>query len=134
MTVPPEELRPALRPAADFPPPTRDEWRELALGVLRKSGVEASSPEEALASTTYDGVTVAPLYDAADLPGDPGLPGAAPYLRARARCAAAGTSGSGTRPPTPRRSSPTWRTASPPSGSPWRPRTCRGCWSGSTWS
>ncbi|GGK87790.1 methylmalonyl-CoA mutase [Planomonospora parontospora subsp. parontospora] len=81
MTVPPEELRPALRPAADFPPPARDEWRELALGVLRKSGVQASSPEEALASTTYDGVTVAPLYDAADLPGDPGLPGAAPYLR-----------------------------------------------------
>ncbi|GGL25575.1 methylmalonyl-CoA mutase family protein [Planomonospora parontospora] len=77
MTVPPEELR----PAADLPPPTRDEWRELALGVLRKSGVQASSPEEALASTTYDGVTVAPLYDAADLPGDPGLPGAAPYLR-----------------------------------------------------
>ncbi|GAT64618.1 methylmalonyl-CoA mutase [Planomonospora sphaerica] len=77
MTVPPEEIR----PAADLPPPTRDEWRELALGVLRKSGVQASSPEEALASTTYDGVTVAPLYDAADLPGDPGLPGAAPYLR-----------------------------------------------------
>ncbi|GAA3139142.1 methylmalonyl-CoA mutase family protein [Planomonospora alba] len=77
MTVPPEELR----LAADFPPTTRDGWRELALGVLRKSGVEASSPEEALAATTYDGVTVAPLYDASDLPGDPGLPGAAPYVR-----------------------------------------------------
>ncbi|GAA4236772.1 methylmalonyl-CoA mutase [Streptosporangium album] len=77
MTVPPEELR----PAADFPPTTRERWRELALGVLRKSGVETGSPEEALASTTYDGVTIAPLYDASDLPGDPGLPGAAPYIR-----------------------------------------------------
>ncbi|MFC4060112.1 methylmalonyl-CoA mutase subunit beta [Planomonospora corallina] len=77
MTVPPGELR----LAADFPPTTRDGWRELALGVLRKSGVEASSPEEALATTTYDGVTIAPLYDASDLPGDPGLPGLAPYVR-----------------------------------------------------
>ncbi|MER5421723.1 methylmalonyl-CoA mutase family protein [Streptosporangium roseum] len=77
MTVPPEELR----SAADFPPTTRERWRELALGVLRKSGVEAGSPEEALASLTYDGVTIAPLYDASDLPDDPGLPGAAPYVR-----------------------------------------------------
>ncbi|GAA3446037.1 putative methylmalonyl-CoA mutase small subunit MutA [Planomonospora venezuelensis] len=64
-----------------FPPATRERWRELALGVLRKSGVEAASPEEALASATYDGVTVAPLYDLSDLPGDPGLPGLAPYTR-----------------------------------------------------
>ncbi|MEU7985164.1 methylmalonyl-CoA mutase family protein [Streptosporangium canum] len=77
MTVPPEELR----SAADFPPTTREQWSELALGVLRKSGVEAGSPEEALASVTYDGVTIAPLYDASDLPDDPGLPGAAPYVR-----------------------------------------------------
>ncbi|WP_433256192.1 methylmalonyl-CoA mutase family protein [Streptosporangium sp. CA-135522] len=77
MTVPPEELR----PAAGFPPTTRERWRELALGVLRKSGVEAGSPEEALSFLTYDGVTVAPLYDASDLPGDPGLPGSAPYIR-----------------------------------------------------
>ncbi|MGJ6961990.1 methylmalonyl-CoA mutase family protein [Streptosporangium sp. G11] len=77
MTVPPEESR----SAAEFPPVTRDRWRELALGVLRKSGVETGSPEEALASTTHDGVTIAPIYDASDLPGDPGLPGAAPYVR-----------------------------------------------------
>ncbi|MEU4537879.1 methylmalonyl-CoA mutase family protein [Streptosporangium sp. NPDC023825] len=77
MTVPPEEPR----SAAEFPPVTRDRWRELALGVLRKSGVETGSPEEALASTTHDGVTIAPIYDASDLPGDPGLPGAAPYVR-----------------------------------------------------
>ncbi|MGV9771321.1 methylmalonyl-CoA mutase subunit beta [Streptosporangium sp. NPDC003464] len=77
MTVPPERLR----SAADFPPTTRERWRELALGVLRKSGAETGSPEEALASVTYDGVTIAPLYDASDLPDDPGLPGAAPYIR-----------------------------------------------------
>ncbi|GGQ10121.1 methylmalonyl-CoA mutase family protein [Streptosporangium pseudovulgare] len=77
MTVPPEELR----WTAGFPPATRERWRELALGVLRRSGVEAASPEEALAFTTHDGVTIAPIYDASDLPGDPGLPGAAPYVR-----------------------------------------------------
>lgn len=77
MTVPPEELR----WTAGFPPATRERWRELALGVLRRSGVEAASPEEALAFTTHDGVTIAPIYDASDLPGDPGLPGVAPYVR-----------------------------------------------------
>ncbi|GGS49637.1 methylmalonyl-CoA mutase [Planobispora rosea] len=83
MTVPPEEPRPAAAtpPDPSFPPITRERWRELALGVLRKSGVEAGSPEEALATTTYDGVTIAPLYDPSDLPGDPGLPGSAPYTR-----------------------------------------------------
>ncbi|MFD1542646.1 methylmalonyl-CoA mutase subunit beta [Nonomuraea guangzhouensis] len=54
--------------AAGFPTTNRDDWRTLALEVLRKSGVEAGSPEEALAGVTYDGVTLAPLYDAADLP------------------------------------------------------------------
>ncbi|GAA3805289.1 methylmalonyl-CoA mutase family protein [Sphaerisporangium flaviroseum] len=77
MTVQPEEFH----PAADFPPGTREDWRRLALGVLRRSGAEVDSPEEALAFTTYDGVTLSPLYDAADLPGDPGVPGAAPFIR-----------------------------------------------------
>ncbi|MEO3790256.1 methylmalonyl-CoA mutase family protein [Nonomuraea sp. B10E15] len=67
--------------AAGFAPVSRDDWRALAVAVLRKSGIEAGSPEEALSTLTYDGVTVAPLYDAGDLPGDPGLPGAAPYVR-----------------------------------------------------
>lgn len=73
--------------AAGFPSTTRDGWRRLAVEVLRRSGVEAASPEEALSSRTYDGVTVAPLYDASDLPGDPGLPGAYPFVRG-ARAAA----------------------------------------------
>ncbi|NUP83608.1 MAG: methylmalonyl-CoA mutase small subunit [Nonomuraea sp.] len=73
--------------AAGFPSTTRDDWRRLAVEVLRKSGVEADSPEEALSSPTYDGVTVAPLYDDSDLPGDPGPPGAPPFVRG-ARAAA----------------------------------------------
>ncbi|GII67271.1 methylmalonyl-CoA mutase [Sphaerisporangium krabiense] len=71
-------------PAAGFPPASRDDWARLALGVLRRSGAEPGSPEEALASlsfTTYDDVTVAPLYDAADLPAGSGVPGFAPYVR-----------------------------------------------------
>ncbi|MFC4008646.1 methylmalonyl-CoA mutase family protein [Nonomuraea purpurea] len=67
--------------AAGFTSTTREDWRTLAVEVLRKSGVEVDSPEAALATTTYDGITVAPLYDQDDLPGDPGLPGAAPYVR-----------------------------------------------------
>lgn len=70
MTVPFPDL------AAEFPPGTREQWRKLALGVLRKSGVldEDATPaaaEEALSSTTYDGVTVAPLHDVSDLPDAP---------------------------------------------------------------
>ncbi|GAB2962090.1 methylmalonyl-CoA mutase family protein [Nonomuraea fastidiosa] len=67
--------------AAGFAPTSRDDWRALAAQVLRKSGIETDSPEQALSRTTYDGLTIAPLYDANDLPGDPGRPGAAPYVR-----------------------------------------------------
>ncbi|GII89671.1 methylmalonyl-CoA mutase [Sphaerisporangium siamense] len=57
------------------PAATRERWRELAGEVLRKAGGDGAEPERALATTTYDGVTLAPLYDAADLPDDaPGLP------------------------------------------------------------
>ncbi|GAA0410312.1 methylmalonyl-CoA mutase [Acrocarpospora corrugata] len=57
MTVSPLDL------AAEFPPGSRERWRELALGVLRKSGFEGDDPEAALSSVTYDGITVEPLYD-----------------------------------------------------------------------
>ncbi|SDJ82412.1 methylmalonyl-CoA mutase family protein [Nonomuraea jiangxiensis] len=67
--------------ASGFASITRDDWRALAVEVLRRSGVDTDSPEEALAGATYDGMTVAPLYDPDDLPGDPGLPGAYPFLR-----------------------------------------------------
>ncbi|EIV90615.1 methylmalonyl-CoA mutase subunit beta [Frankia sp. QA3] len=73
--------------AADFPEATRAEWQQLVLGVLRKSGVatEASAAgevEELLATRTYDGPLIRPLYTADDLPaGGVGLPGLAPFVR-----------------------------------------------------
>ncbi|WP_026311445.1 methylmalonyl-CoA mutase small subunit [Parafrankia elaeagni] len=84
MTVPPVELE----FAADFPGATRDEWRRLVLGVLRKSGIagEDTGPGEAedlIATSTYEGISIRPLYDAADAAGldPPGLPGLAPFVR-----------------------------------------------------
>ncbi|WP_101782785.1 methylmalonyl-CoA mutase subunit beta [Nonomuraea indica] len=71
-----------MRLAAGFPSTTRDDWRALALEVLRRSGARAGSPEEALATPTYDGVTLAPLYDAADLPAAPPFDRAARAARA----------------------------------------------------
>lgn len=53
--------------AAEFPPVTRDDWRAMALAVVRKSGLEL----DALSSPTYDGLTLRPLYDAGDLPAAP---------------------------------------------------------------
>ncbi|CAN5457947.1 methylmalonyl-CoA mutase family protein [soil metagenome] len=71
--------------AAEFPAATRQDWRALVAGVLAKSGNAdtAVDPEAALASTTYDGFDVAPLYTAADaVPADSiGVPGAAPFVR-----------------------------------------------------
>ena len=67
--------------AADFEPATLDQWRRLALGVLRKSGAasadgrsassraEDETPPEAvddlLSTTTYDGIRIPPLYEPA---------------------------------------------------------------------
>src|SRR4051812_2464851 len=72
----------SLALAADFPTPTRAEWRTLVAAVLAKSGVDAD-PEQALSHTTYDGITIKPLYTAEDahsLDAD-GLPGHPPYVR-----------------------------------------------------
>ncbi|SDO35585.1 heterodimeric methylmalonyl-CoA mutase small subunit [Klenkia soli] len=79
--APPDDL--AL--AADFPQPTLDQWRELVAGVLRKAGREElpEPVEEALRSTVATGVSVRPLYTAADvalLPGT-GAPGLPPFVR-----------------------------------------------------
>lgn len=84
MTVPAEELR----LAADFDQPTREQWRRLALAVLRKSGVATQDTPadevERLLSTTYDGISIAPLYTADDpATSRRGLPGLAPYVRGR---------------------------------------------------
>ncbi len=61
--------------AAGFDPGSREDWRALALGVLRKSGYEGDDPEGRLATRLYDGVTIAPLYDT--LPDAPRLVGRA---------------------------------------------------------
>jgi methylmalonyl-CoA mutase len=72
--------------AGEFDAATRDQWRELVAGVLRKTGRDGlpDPVEEALTATVATGVTVAPLYtaeDAADLPTAVGVPGLAPFVR-----------------------------------------------------
>lgn len=74
--------------AADFDDATLSQWRDRVAGVLRKTGAlgaddELPAPERLLASTTYDGIELRPLYtadDAAELP-PAGLPGLAPFVR-----------------------------------------------------
>ncbi|EYT91315.1 heterodimeric methylmalonyl-CoA mutase small subunit, partial [Frankia casuarinae] len=84
--------------AADFPEATRADWQTLVLQVLRKSGVatEATTPgevEELLATRTYDGLRIRPLYTAENTPaGGVGLPGFAPFVRG-GRAQGAGTGG-----------------------------------------
>jgi methylmalonyl-CoA mutase len=90
MVAPPEHLP----LAAEFPAATRDQWRALVSEVLTRSGrAEVDDPEAALATTTYDGITVKPLYTAADghsvaVDGRPGRP---PFVRAATPEAAAST-------------------------------------------
>ena len=72
--------------AAEFDSVTRDQWRELVAGVLRKAGREdlPDPVEDALSRTVATGVRVAPLYtaeDAGDLPSAVGVPGLAPFVR-----------------------------------------------------
>ncbi|WAP54214.1 methylmalonyl-CoA mutase small subunit [Streptomyces sp. S465] len=80
MTVLPD----GLSLADDFPEVTRDQWRHLVEGVLRKTGTSdavGAEAEEALATALEDGITVRPLYTAQDVPQDPGFPGFAPFVR-----------------------------------------------------
>jgi methylmalonyl-CoA mutase len=85
--VPAEHAVPEdLALAAEFDRATRDQWRDLVAGVLRKAGREdlPDPVERALARTVATGVSVAPLYtaeDAADLPAAVGVPGLAPFVR-----------------------------------------------------
>jgi methylmalonyl-CoA mutase len=60
--------------AADFPPATREEWRKLVDAVLK------GAPFERLTSTTYDGLSIAPLAERrADARPVAARPGAAPW-------------------------------------------------------
>lgn len=72
--------------AAEFDQVTLDQWRDLVAGVLRKSGREdlPEQVEDALRRPVAPGVTVAPLYtaaDAGDLPTAVGVPGLPPFVR-----------------------------------------------------
>jgi methylmalonyl-CoA mutase len=74
-----------LELAAGFPTASREQWRELVAAVLAKSGsasdLDAGDPELALSATTYDGITIAPLYTAADVSVPAAVPGQAPFVR-----------------------------------------------------
>jgi methylmalonyl-CoA mutase len=72
--------------AGSFPPATREQWAAAVAKALDRSG--ELSPEAALArlrTTTYDGITIEPLYTADDAPPPDasGFPGTAPYVRGR---------------------------------------------------
>ena len=80
------EVPEALVLAAEFDAATREQWRELVAGVLRKAGRDdlPDPVEDALAVTVATGVTVEPLYtaeDAGDLATTVGVPGLAPFVR-----------------------------------------------------
>ncbi|MGR7023839.1 methylmalonyl-CoA mutase subunit beta [Geodermatophilus sp. URMC 62] len=80
------EVPDELSLAAGFPPASRERWRELVTGVLRKAGREElpDPVEDALRRTVATGVSVAPLYtaeDAGDLPTAVGVPGLPPFVR-----------------------------------------------------
>ena len=84
----------SLALAGEFPAATREQWRALVAAVLRKSGApDDVDPEAALSSTTYDGISIKPLYTAADahaVDAD-GLPGLPPFTRAASADGAAAT-------------------------------------------
>ncbi|NEK87290.1 methylmalonyl-CoA mutase [Blastococcus saxobsidens] len=72
--------------AGEFDAVTRDQWRDLVAGVLRKAGREElpEPVEDALRRPVAPGVTVAPLYtaeDAAGLSAGVGVPGLPPFVR-----------------------------------------------------
>jgi methylmalonyl-CoA mutase len=85
--VPAEHAVPEdLALAGEFDAVTREQWRELVAGVLRKAGREElpDPVEDALRRPVAPGVTVAPLYtaeDAGDLPAGVGVPGLPPFVR-----------------------------------------------------
>ena len=84
--------------AGEFDPATREQWRELVAGVLRKAGREdlPDPVEEALRRTVATGVQAAPLYtaeDAGDLPTAVGVSGLPPFVRGARAGAGADTLG-----------------------------------------
>ena len=92
------EVPDELTLGAEFDAVTRDQWRELVAGVLRKAGREdlPDPVEDALRVPVATGVSVAPLYtadDAGDLPTTVGVPGLPPFVRGAAPAGAVVHSG-----------------------------------------
>src|SRR5438034_3786219 len=73
---------------AGFDTPDRSAWQELVAGVLRKSGRLpedfTGAPDDLLTNTTYDGITLRPLYTARDGAPPAGFPGLPPFVRGAA--------------------------------------------------
>jgi methylmalonyl-CoA mutase len=72
--------------AGEFPSVDHDQWAAAVAKALDRKG--ELTPEAALArlrTTTYDGITIEPLYTAADAPPPDaaGFPGSAPFVRGR---------------------------------------------------
>ncbi|MFI9452873.1 methylmalonyl-CoA mutase family protein [Amycolatopsis sp. NPDC052450] len=84
-SVPTPDSPEELKLAAEFPEASRDQWRELVAGVLRKSGAIDESfdglPESKLVTRTYDGLEIQPLYTAEDAVDGTGFPGLPPFVR-----------------------------------------------------
>ncbi|MCP2315588.1 methylmalonyl-CoA mutase [Nocardia amikacinitolerans] len=78
----------AERPEDTDPVPQYGAWRKGVAGVLAKArrvdiAELPDEPEQLLAQTTYDGLTVAPLYTRRDERPELPLPGAFPFVRGR---------------------------------------------------
>ncbi|MBK1788813.1 methylmalonyl-CoA mutase family protein [Prauserella cavernicola] len=71
--------------AAEFETPGRGDWERLVAGVLTKSGALpegfTGAPQSLLATTTYDGIEIQPLYTADDEAPSSGFPGLSPFVR-----------------------------------------------------
>ncbi|MGW5579566.1 methylmalonyl-CoA mutase subunit beta [Micromonospora chokoriensis] len=70
----------------DFPVPAIEDWQRLTLSVLRKAGkadenTRADEAADLLATTTYDGFPLAPLYTSHHTTVPDGVPGQAPFTR-----------------------------------------------------
>ena len=72
--------------AGEFPAPDHDQWAAAVAKALdRKGELTPDAALQRLRTTTYDGITIEPLYTAADAPAPDaaGFPGVAPFVRAR---------------------------------------------------
>src|SRR5690349_771171 len=88
MTEAPPQPPEHLRLAEEFDPASREQWHGLVAAALRKSGLigeddDVATVEQILATHTYDGIDLQPLYTADDAPAESaaGIPGVFPFVR-----------------------------------------------------